>query len=197
MMQDIFLVNQIRAMEGRISEFAAAYTEELRTLNQSYIQASVQAVCQEDTEELEDLLKHYRKLRKVIVSLPKTESEKFFLEAGAFAGAYRVFLDLQDTAMAEALNQEGKILLGRKHVKEHLMYLYQTPYARQKDIAAEIHVQPNYLSEILNRLLEAEYVVRYGKNKTTQYCLTRQGRQICRKHYLPERNYRIDSGFEK
>lgn len=180
MTQYIEITNQVRAIAGGMPERASVCATELRSFNQSYVQAAVQAVCQENHGELERILKDCRKLRKAIASLPRTEQESFYYEAGIFIGTYRVFLDMQDAAAVKTYNQAQKRLLERKHVRELLDYLYQNPYACQKNIAAGIQVQPNYLSEILNNLLQAGYVERYGKHKGTQYCLTKLGRQICR-----------------
>lgn len=186
-MHDVAIADQIKAAAGDLSKFATVYAEQLQSLNQSYIQSSVQAIRQEDHEELGNILKNYRRLRKVIASLSKAETENFFYQAGTFIGAYRVFLDFQEISMTQAYHQEQKSLLDGKHVKDILLYLYQNPYARHKNIAAENNIQPNYLSEILNKLLQAGYVERYGKNKATQYNLTGLGRQICRTNYALKR----------
>lgn len=73
-------------------------------------------------------------------------------------------------------------ILGRKHVKNILAYLYENPYARQGQTAEAVGIKPNQLSELLNYLMDADYVNRYGKNKSTQYVLTREGQ-----HYAETR----------
>ncbi len=187
MMQSDAFVEQIQSMKGRLSECADVFAERLRTLNQSYIQSAVLAIREENQEELNNLLKSYKKLRKTLSALSKNGNEKFFYEAGAFIGTYRVFLELYDAAADQEYNRERKKLLDHKHVKELMMYLYRAPYSRQKNIAEGIDIRPNYLSEILNKLMQAGYVERYGRSKGTQYCLTKSGRQVCRMTFSPNK----------
>ena len=59
-------------------------------------------------------------------------------------------------------------------------YLYKNSDARQIDIAENVGVRPNHLSDVLNRLMDANYVERYGKSKGTRYNLTKAGRAIYR-----------------
>lgn len=158
---------------------AAACVAELKAFNLSYRQDLVQAVRQENYERMENMLNMYHRLRKMLAALPKTEMDAVYYEAGAFCGTYRVFMDLEEVVLEQEKIRKHNSLLGRKHVADILDYLYDHPYARQKSIAEGVKVQANYLSEILNRLLDAGYVERYGKNKSTQYCLTRAGKKVC------------------
>ena len=183
-MQESTLTEQIREMTGKLSEYAEICAEKLQLLNQSYIQSAVLAVRMQNHEELESILKNYRRLRKILLSLPKNGNEKVFYEIGTFAGTYRVFLEMCDVTAEQEYDREKRSLLDRRHVRELMIYLYRTPYSRQKNIAEGIDIRPNYLSEILNRLMQAGYVERYGKNKGTQYCLTRSGRQVCRMSFF-------------
>lgn len=168
---------QTRVVTERVLKRVPACAAEQRTFNQSFFQAAIQAVCQENQEELAYILKNGRKLRKFAVSLPGNEQESFCYEAGMFVGAYKVLADIQDNMVVKGYHQKQKVLLERKHVPELLAYLHQNPNARQKNIASAICVQPNHLSEILNHLMQAGYVERYGQHKGTQYCLTKLGRQ--------------------
>lgn len=170
--------------ENENSEFSDILEEKLQLINRSYIQSSIQSICQEDYEELNNLLKSHKKLRRILSSMQKNDNENFFYEAGTFIGAYRVFSELSDAATDREYNRENKKLLDCKHIKDLMVYLYRAPYSRQKNIAEGIDARPNYLSEILNKLMQAGYVERYGKNKGTQYCLTKIGRQICRENLL-------------
>lgn len=158
---------------------AKACVAELKAFNLSYRQDLVQAVRQENYERIENMLNTYHRLRKTLALLPRTEMDVIHYEAGAFCGTYRVFMDLEEVVLEKEKIRKQSSLLGRKHVTDILDYLYYNPYARQKSIAEGVNVQANYLSEIMNRLLDAGYVERYGKNKSTQYCLTRSGKKVC------------------
>lgn len=180
MLKRIGITDQIRAVaEGTLNRPEVCVAE-LKESNQSFIQSAVQATFQEDGEELERILKQYRKLRRAIASVAKTDRESLYYEMGVFNGTYRVFLDVQEVMETQMYNRKQQEILKRKHVSDILQYLYQNPNARQKSIAEGVRVQANYLSEILNKLMQAGYVERYGKNKGTQYCLTKTGRQIYR-----------------
>ncbi|RKI39069.1 ArsR family transcriptional regulator [bacterium D16-51] len=156
------------------------YTQEVHMLNQVYIQDAVQAVYQDNLEELSDMMKSYRKMRKVIAGLPNLENEKFFYECGIFNGAYKILEELNGIYKEQEDCQKLSGLLERKHVQDILLFLYKNPNARQGKIAKDINISPSYLSEILNLLMKTGYVQRYGKNKGTRYCLTKAGRVYSR-----------------
>lgn len=165
-------------------EVVHSETQALCERSQSLLQDAVQVMINGTAHELWEVRKKHLKLRKVLASLPRTEREDFYYEAGIFNGVYGVVVELYEKALIQEEQNQYLGLLERKHVKNILRYLYENPNARQKRIAEDANIQANYLSEILNRLLEAGFVERLGKNKTTQYCLTKRGRQVVRSHVL-------------
>ena len=156
----------------------------LQELSRFMLKDTVQAFTSGMSQELLEIRRENRRLQRTLVSLPKTERESFYYEAGVFIGAYGTVVELQE---ASAVQEEWKCqlnLLNKKHVKDILLFLYQNPYSRQKHIAENVNIRPNYLSEILHLLLDAELVERTGKNKSTQYYLLRAGRNIVRTRVL-------------
>ncbi|MCI8418722.1 MAG: winged helix-turn-helix transcriptional regulator [Lachnospiraceae bacterium] len=152
--------------------------------SQSLLQDTIQAVMTGTANELSELKKENRKFRRLLASLPRTERDDFYYEAGIFNGVYGVVVGIHERILIQEEQSRHLGLLERKHVTKILRYLYENPHARQKCIAKDANIQANYLSEILNRLLQAGFVERVGKNKTTQYYLTKTGRQIVRSYVL-------------
>ena len=74
MKQEMALLCQIRKLPKDCTE-VTEYVREMNVLNQSYIQSALQAVSQEESEKLGEILKNYRKLRRVIASIERTERE--------------------------------------------------------------------------------------------------------------------------
>ncbi len=173
-----------QSLETTVCE-AELYTQEMQELNQAYIQNAKQAIQKNAQDDMEKMLKIHRKLRKTIAGMHKTPKECLAYECGIFIGSYTIIEEMHSALLTKAEQQKCKGLLDRKHVQDILHYLYQNPDARQGKIAEDVNISPNYLSEILNLLLNAGYVTRYGKNKGTRYCLTKTGRFHCNPHKVP------------
>lgn len=193
------LLEQIKGISQSPPAAVQVCVREIQDLNQSYIQGALQAVFQDGYDELEEILKAYRKLRKTIASLEKAEMENFYYQAGIFNGAYRVFRDIHENRVIQTEKNSIKELLERKHVRDILTYLYENPYARQKSVAEGVAIQRNYLGELLAKLREAGYVERYGKNKSTQYVLTQAGCRVLGtgKNKIPKTGTYIDAEYEE
>ena len=185
MRKELLLVQRLKTFSNENFEMEAC-TQDIHLLNQAYIQDAIQAVYQGKREDLDDMLKSYRKLRKVIAVLPDLGNEVFFYECGIFNGAYKVLEELNQIYMEREKQQKFSQLLDRKHVRDIFMYLYKNPDARQGKIAKDINVSPSHLSEILNLMMKLGYVERYGKNKETRYCLTKTGRLYSRNSIVTE-----------
>ena len=186
MREELLLAQKLKTFSDGNLEMES-FVQDIRLLNQTYIQDAMQAVCQDKLEDLSDMLKSYRKVRKVIAGLPNMKNEVFFYECGVFNGAYKVLMELNEIYAEQADYQKFSQLLGRKHVWDILAYLYKNPDARQGKIAKDINISPSHLSEILNLLMRMGYVERYGKNKGTRYCLTKAGRLYSRTAIMSEK----------
>ncbi len=151
--------------------------QEMQVLNQSYIQSAMQAVCQDAYEGLQGIQKGFRKRRRMIAKLVRTPKEMFAYECGIFNGVYKVMEEIGRIHLEEEERHSSLRVLERKHVRDILTYLCMNPDAKQGNIANETGISPNHLSEILNLLVREGYVVRYGKNKSTRYCVTGIGRR--------------------
>lgn len=183
MIQESTMVKRITAFAEGTTD-VSVYTQQMQNWNQANIQSVMQAIAQNAQENLGEMLKHYRKIRKAIAGMEKTSDGAFLYECGIFNGTYkiaeeihRIYLDQQDSR--NALN-----LLGRKHVGDILVYLYKNPNARHNSIAEHVDVKPNHLSEILRFLREAGFVEREGTHKNTKYYLTRTGRQTYKIYFM-------------
>lgn len=176
-----------------------ACAQEMQMFSQAYIQGGVQAFSQNAYEDLDEMLRSYRKLRKEIAGISKTMKESVIYECGIFIGAYKMFEEINriNTRLEEQCDAQK--LLERKHVPDILKYLYENPDARQIIIAEKIYISPNYLSEILNLLMQAGYVERYGKNKNTRYRLSKTGRLIYKKRFVQEEKQEayIDTDYKE
>ncbi|MCI8592313.1 MAG: hypothetical protein HFI88_08225 [Lachnospiraceae bacterium] len=161
------------ASEGQLNEKACG---KLRALNRACVQSGLQMVRQKDIDNLDSMLKGYRRLRRTMAGLPKEEREEMFYECGIFNGMYKVFEEINIFFVDQERHRNTQKVLGRKHVPEILDYLYLNPNARQRSVAQGVDIAPNYLSELLNLLLDTGFIERYGKNKDTCYCLTKKGR---------------------
>lgn len=196
MKQEAALLYQLRNITKDCMN-VAEYAYEMRMLNQSYIQGAMQAVCHEEQEELGEILKNYRKLRKTIGSLERTDRESFDYECGIFAGTYKIFVEIEELCEKRRVQRDFEELLQRKHVTDVINYLYKNMNAKQGDIAENVQVSPSHLSDILNRLMEAGYVERYGRSKGTRYNLTKAGRETCRQLKKKKKTVEvcIEAGF--
>ena len=179
MKQEMALLCQIRKLPKDCTE-VTEYVREMNVLNQSYIQSALQAVSQEESEKLGEILKNYRKLRRVIASIERTERENFDYECGIFTGAYKVLMEIEESYETKRVQRHSAELMKKKHVADVVSYLYKNSDARQIDIAENVGVRPNHLSDVLNRLMDANYVEKYRKSKGTRYNLTKAGRAIYR-----------------
>lgn len=178
---EITLAQRLQAISGEPVEIESC-VQEIQDMNQSYIHDAVRVIEKNEQENLGDLLKSHRKLRKTMAGLARTQQESLFYECGIFIGAYKLLEEIHGVYLLQEEQQKSKRLLERRYVREILDYLYQNPDARQGKIAEDVKIRPNYLSEILNLLLTAGYVQRYGKNKATRYRLTKAGRSNCSQH---------------
>lgn len=173
--------------------------QEMQAFSQAYIQGGMQVLSQNTQEDLDKLLKNYRKLRRDIAGLVKSDKEMIIYGCGIFIGAFKILEEISRMNRKQAERSDRQNLLNRKHVSAILLYLYQNPDARQNKIAESIQVSPSYLSEILNLLMQGDYVMRYGKNKNTRYCLTKAGRAAYRSRFAKkeeEENY-IDTDYRE
>ncbi|MEZ3505709.1 MAG: MarR family transcriptional regulator [Lachnospiraceae bacterium] len=173
--------------------------QEMQIFSQAYIQGGVQALSQNTQEELDKLLKNYRKLRRDIAGLAKSDKETIIYGCGIFIGAFKILEEIGRINRKQTERSDRQNLLGRKHVSAILVYLYQNPDARQNKIAESIQVSPSYLSEILNLLMQGDYVMRYGRNKNTRYCLTRAGRAAYKSRFAKkeEEGVYIDTDYRE
>ena len=64
--------------------------QEMQIFSQAYIQGGVQALSQNTQEELDKLLKNYRKLRRDIAGLAKSDKETILYGCGIFIGAFKI-----------------------------------------------------------------------------------------------------------
>lgn len=181
MKRETVLVQQIEAV-SRGNFDVVVCTQEMQALNQAYIQSAMQAVYQNAQEDLGEILKGHRRLRKAIAGLQRTEQEVFAYECGIFNGAYKILQEMDRIYMEQEECRNSLELLERKYVRDIMDYLSGNPFARHGSIAEKIKVSPSYLSEILKLLVQAGFVERDGKNKSTRYYLTKAGRQHCRTH---------------
>lgn len=173
-----------KAQTGSL-EILIKSAETLQELSRSMLKDTVQAFTLDLSQELFQIKKENTQIQRTLASLPKTELESFYYASGVFTGAYGTVVELYEHAVAHEAWRGRLNLLKKKHIKDILVYLYHNPYARQKHIAESVKIQPNYLSELLHLLLDAELVERTGKNKSTQYYLLRSGRQMVREQILP------------
>lgn len=185
MMKESTIVQQIIAVAEGKSDIAIC-TQQMQAWNQSYIQSALQAVSQNTQEDLGEMLKRCRKMRKTIAGIPKTKNEVFVYECGIFNGTYKILEEINRIYMNQKDYRASLDLLERKHVCDILDYLYKNPNARHNSIAENTDIKPNYLSQLLQLLKKAGFVEREGKHKSTKYYLTRIGRQTYRA-YTAER----------
>lgn len=101
MRKELLLAQRLKAISDENFDVGAC-TQEIRLLNQAYMQDAIQAVYQNKLEDLGGMLKSYRKMRKVIAGLPNLENEVFFYECGIFNGAYKVLEELNTIFMEQA-----------------------------------------------------------------------------------------------
>ncbi|MCM1541286.1 MAG: Rrf2 family transcriptional regulator [Blautia sp.] len=175
-MKELTMVQQIITYaEGKTD--VEVCTRQIQEWNQDNIQSAMQAVSQNAFDDLAEILKHGRKMRKAIVGLPKSDTELFMYECGISNGVQKVLEEIHRLYMDQQDNRDFLNLLERKHVWDILVYLYQNPNARHNIIAENVNIKPNHLSEILLLLREAGFVEREGNHKSTKYYLTRIGRQ--------------------
>ena len=176
-----------------------ACAQEMQMFSQAYIQGGVQAFSQNAYEDLNGMVKSYRRLRKEIAGISKTMQENVIYECGIFIGAYKIFEEINRINARLEEHYDAQKLLDRKHVPAILMYLYENPDARQSVIAEKIDISPSYLSEILNLLMQAGYVTRYGKSKNTRYRLAKTGRIIYKKRFMQKEKQEayIDTDYKE
>ncbi len=176
-----------------------ACAQEMQMFSQAYIQGGVQAFSQNAYEDLNEMVKSYRRLRKEIAGISKTMQENVIYECGIFIGAYKIFEEINRINARLEEHYDAQKLLDRKHVPAILMYLYENPDARQSVIAEKIDISPSYLSEILNLLMQAGYVTRYGKSKNTRYRLAKTGRIIYKKRFMQKEKQEayIDTDYKE
>ncbi len=176
-----------------------ACAQEMQMFSQAYIQGGVQAFSQNAYEDLNEMLKSYRRLRKEIAGISKTMQENVIYECGIFIGAYKIFEEINRINARLEEQYDAQKLLDRKHVPAILKYLYENPDARQSVIAEKIDISPSYLSEILNLLMQAGYVTRYGKSKNTRYRLAKTGRIIYKKRFMQKEKQEayIDTDYKE
>lgn len=185
MMQESTMIKQIAAYaEG--SGDVQVCTQQMQDWNQANIQSAIKAIANNAQEDLGEMLKHCRKMRKAIAGMPKKDGEAFAYECGIFNGTYKFVEEVHRIYLDQQESQNLLDLLGRKHVGDILVYLYKNPNARHNSIAENVDIKPNYLSEILRKLREAGFVEREGTHKSTKYYLTRTGRQTY-KIYVTQR----------
>ena len=176
-----------------------ACAQEMQMFSQAYIQGGVQAFSQNAYEDLNEMVKSYRRLRKEIAGISKTMQENVIYECGIFIGAYKIFEEINRINARLEEHYDAQKLLDRKHVPAILKYLYENPDARQSVIAEKIDISPSYLSEILNLLMQAGYVTRYGKSKNTRYRLAKTGRIIYKKRFMQKEKQEayIDTDYKE
>lgn len=168
-----------------------AGAQEMQVFSQAYIQGSIHVLSQNRQEDLDRLLQNYRKLRRDIARLFKSDKEMIFYGCGIFIGVYKMLEEISRMTRRQEEWSDRQNLLCRKHVSEVLQYLHENADARQNKIAESTGVSPSHLSEILNLLMRSGYVMRYGQNKNTRYCLTKVGRAVCRSQFVKKEQEKV------
>lgn len=152
----------------------------LQELSRFMLKDTVQAFTSGMSQELLEIRRENRRLQRTLVSLPKTERESFYYEAGVFVGVYAVLEELYNIIVYNEECNSQLNLFNKKYVKDVLLYLYYNPYSSQNDIAKNTKIEPNCLNDILLVFLNVKIANRYGKNKRAQYYLLRAGRKLAK-----------------
>lgn len=184
-------LEMLNGLSEKSQEEIKTYIAVVKSRNQTYIRSTVQAVEEQDYATVDQIVKECKRAQKQIAHLQKNMNEMLYYELGIFNGFYEIVESLKEIKEKKEEHRKKEDILGRKHIKNILTYLYENPYARQGQTAEAVGIKPNQLSELLNYLMDADYVNRYGKNKSTQYVLTWEGQQLCRDKIKVRKNETI------
>lgn len=89
MTREAALIQKVSEVSKGTVSGLADYAQEMQMMSQTYVQGILQTMLQNLQEEQYEMLRSYRRLRKAVANLEKTEKEAFVYECGIFAGVYR------------------------------------------------------------------------------------------------------------
>lgn len=179
---DAKLLEKIGALLS--GEGEKALVEMLDSSYRQYIHEYVRAYNSRNKENLDELQVFGNKLDRLVRKKVKDSPDIAIYKLGQFTGVVEVMAYAEtDRRGEEDVRKKLKGLLQLKHTRDIIYYLYRNPGSRHKQIAEEIDVKPNFLSELMRKLEEAGCVVRYAEGKYSYYELSIDGRK-CVKELL-------------
>lgn len=102
--------------------------------------------------------------------------------AGIMVGEARVGTAwIRNQMEKDAYYHNMKILLVKEHMKDIIESIYNHPWIQHKDLAKQVGIKPNYLSQLIMQLEEVQCVRSFRSGKSTCYELTIRGNEYAKK----------------
>lgn len=137
----------------------------------------VQAYMNSDYENIESILRKYRKKkRKVAMEIKSLEdlNDKTMVYKGQFVQTYNLMNKLLEirNQKQNIKNQIIGVMQSSSKAKEVIFYLYKNDNVRQNMIKKEINIKSTTLYDLLNKLISIRCVERLGNGSYPVYNLT-------------------------
>lgn len=90
---------------------------------------------------------------------------------------------LREQMTEDVYHHNMKILLTKAHVKDIIETIYHRQGIQHKDLAKQVGIKPNYLSQLIMRLEEIQCIRSFRTGKCTYYELTIRGNEYVKKKF--------------
>lgn len=162
--------------------------EAILTWSMDYLQLLLLGMCQQKTEPVEEATKQIGYVKRVCeryLSSRDTYTNMAYL-AGVMVGEARVGSAwIREQMTEDAYHHNMKILLTKAHVKDIIETIYRRQGIQHKDLAKQVGIKPNYLSQLIMQLEEIQCVHSFRSGKCTYYELTIRGNE-----YVKEESFK-------
>lgn len=161
--------------------------EAILTWSMGYLQLLLSGMRQQKTEPVEEATEQIGYVKRVCeryLSSRDTYTNIAYL-AGVMVGEARVGSAwIREQMMDDDYHHNMKILLTKAHVKDIIETIYHRQGIQHKDLAKQVGIKPNYLSQLIMQLEEVQCVRSFRAGKCTYYELTIRGNE-----YIKEESF--------
>lgn len=160
--------------------------EAILAWSMDYLQMLLSGMHRQKTEPVEEATEQIGYVKRICeryLFSRDTHTNMAYL-AGVMVGEARVGSAwIREQMTKDAYHRNMKILLTKTHVKDIIETIYHRQGIQHKDLAKQVGIKPNYLSQLITQLEEVQCVRSFRTGKCTYYELTIRGNEYVKKKF--------------
>lgn len=161
--------------------------EAILVWSMEYLQLLLSGMHRQKTEPVEEVAEQISYVKRVCeryLSSRDAYTNMAYL-AGVMVGEAMVGSAwIREQMTEDTYHHNMKILLTKAHVKDIIETIYHRQGIQHKDLAKQVGIKPNYLSQLIMQLEEIQCVCSFRAGKCIYYELTIRGNEYAQKEIL-------------